>query len=343
MTALTAFITALSGPRLLPAERDVLRAARPCGVILFARNITDPAQLRRLTADIREAVPSEHLMILVDQEGGRVQRLAPPHWRMLPSGAHYAACYAHDAERAVVATELASRLMAHDLREAGFNTDCAPVLDLPVPGSHAIIGDRAFGRTAGQVVALAGAVARGLTAGGILPVIKHIPGHGRANADSHLDLPVVDTPRAELTVTDFAPFAALAHVPAAMTAHVVFSSIDPRQPASVSPRVTAEVIRGAIGFDGLLMSDDLGMKALSGTVAEKARAVLAAGSDVALLCSGDLAETEEAANVVPVLQGRALARLEAASAVFRQQPRPFDVREAEHALSEICKARPESV
>lgn len=343
MTALTAFITALSGPELLPAERDVLRTAQPCGIILFARNITDPAQLRRLTDDIREAVPSEHLMILVDQEGGRVQRLAPPHWRVLPAGAQYAACYAHDAERAIRMTELAARLMARDLRDAGFNTDCAPVLDLPVAGSHAVIGDRAFGRTAGQVVALAGAVARGLAAGGILPVIKHIPGHGRANADSHLDLPVVDTPRAELTVTDFAPFAALAHVPAAMTAHVVFSRIDPARPASVSPSVTADVIRGAIGFDGLLMSDDLGMRALTGTVAEKALAVLAAGSDVALLCSGDLAETEEVAAVVPAMQGAALARLARASAVFRQQPQPFDVGEAERALAEICKARPESV
>jgi beta-N-acetylhexosaminidase len=233
--------------------------------------------------------------------------------------------------------------MAHDLREAGFNTDCAPVLDLPVAGSHAVIGDRAFGNTPGQVVALAGSVARGFTAGGVLSVIKHIPGHGRATKDSHLDLPVVDTPRAELTVTDFAPFAALAHVPAAMTAHVVFSSIDEKLPASISPVMTAEVIRGAIGFNGLLMSDDLGMHALSGTAAEKARAVFDAGSDVALLCSGDLSETKAVAAVAPALEGVALARLQRASAVFRQQPQPFDVREAEQALAEICRARAESV
>ncbi|MDX2204218.1 MAG: beta-N-acetylhexosaminidase [Hyphomicrobiaceae bacterium] len=343
MSALSAFITALSGPELLADERALLRAARPCGVILFARNIVAPAQVRRLTSGIRDAVGSEHLMLLVDQEGGRVQRLGPPHWRALPPGAQYAAAYAHDPARAVHAAELVARLMAHDLREAGFNTDCAPVLDLPVSGSHAVIGDRAFGETPGQVVALAGAVVRGFAAGGILPVIKHIPGHGRATSDSHHDLPVVDTPRAALTVTDFAPFAALAHVPAAMTAHVVFSSIDPALPASVSPAVTADVIRGAIGYQGLLMSDDLGMKALSGTIAQKAAAVFRAGSDVALLCSGELGETEAVAAVAPPLEGEPLRRLERASAVFRQQPRPFDVREAEAALAEICKARPESV
>lgn len=343
MTPLSAFITALAGPELRPDERDVLRATRPCGVILFARNIVDPAQLGRLTSAIRDAVASEHLMLLVDQEGGRVQRLTAPHWRKYPAGAQYAALYAEEPDLAVRAAELTTRLIARDLRYAGFNTDCAPVLDLPVAGSHAIIGDRAFGTTPAQVVALAGAVARGFMAGAVLPVIKHIPGHGRATKDSHLDLPVVATPRAELTVTDFAPFAALADVPAAMTAHVVFTDLDAAHPASTSPSVTADIIRGVIGFDGLLMSDDLGMKALSGTVAENAKAVLAAGSDVALLCSGSLDETKAVAAVTPPLTGKPLARLERASAVFRQQPQPFDVRDAEQALAEICKARPESV
>lgn len=343
MSQLSAFITALSGPNLTAEEAAALRAIRPCGVILFGRNVVDPAQVRRLTDAVRAAVASDHLMLLIDQEGGRVQRLKPPHWRALPPGAQYAALYAHDPVRAVEAAELVARLMADDLRQVGLNTDCTPVLDLPVPGSHAIIGDRAFGEAPGQVVALGGAVARGMMAGGVLPVIKHIPGHGRATKDSHLDLPVVDTPRADLTVTDFATFAGLAHVPAAMTAHVVFTALDPAAPASTSAIVTSQIIRGAIGFDGLLMSDDLGMQALQGSVAERAKAVFAAGSDVALLCSGDLSETEAVAAVAPPLTGRALSRLERASAVFLQQPQAFDKADAELALAEICKARPESV
>lgn len=343
MTQHAAFITALSGPELTADEAAALRAIRPCGVILFGRNVVEPDQVRRLTDAVRNAVASDHLMLLIDQEGGRVQRLKPPYWRALPPGSQYAALYTQDAARAVEAAELVARLMAADLREVGINTDCTPVLDLPVSGSHAIIGDRAFGETPGQVVALAGAVARGMIAGAVLPVIKHIPGHGRATKDSHLDLPVVDTSRAELTVTDFAPFAALAHVPAAMTAHVVFSALDPATPASTSAFVTSEIIRGAIGYDGLLMSDDLGMQALQGTVTERAKAVFAAGSDLALLCSGDLAETEAVAAVAPALTGKALERLERASAVFRQQPVHFDKAEAEQALAEICKARPESV
>ncbi len=343
MSTHSAFITALGGLELSSEEAAVLRAVRPCGVILFARNISDPEQVRRLTGAVREAIASDDLMILVDQEGGRVQRMKPPHWSLLPPGSHYAQCYVQDAAHALVATRLVARLMAEELRDVGINTDCAPVLDLPVPGSHAIIGDRAFGDTPAQVVALGGAQAQGLIAGGVLPVIKHVPGHGRATKDSHLDLPVVDTPRAELTVTDFATFAALARLPAAMTAHVVFSTIDPERPASTSGTVTRDVIRGAIGFDGLLMSDDLGMKALEGTVAEKAKAVFDAGSDVALLCSGDLAETKAVAEVAPALAGVPLARLRRASAVFRQQPQDFDRAAARQALAEICKARPESV
>ena len=343
MPQLSSFITALAGPELSDSEAAVLREVRPCGVILFGRNVVDREQVRRLTDAVRNAIGSDDLMLLIDQEGGRVQRLKPPHWRALPPGAQYAALYARDPARAVEATELVAQLMAEELREVGLNTDCTPVLDLPVPGCHAVIGDRAFGETPGQVVALGGAVARGMIAGGVLPVIKHVPGHGRATKDSHLDLPVVDTPRAELTVTDFATFASLAHVPAAMTAHVVFSALDPDQPASTSAFVTREIIRGAIGFDGLLMSDDLGMQALQGSIAERARAVLAAGSDVALLCSGDLEETCGVAAVAPPLQGQALSRLQRAAAVFRQQPAAFDRGSAELALAEICKARPESV
>lgn len=343
MSKLSAFITAVAGAELSPREAVVLRSAQPCGVILFGRNVYHPAQVRKLTDAIRQAVGSDDLLILIDQEGGRVQRLGPPHWRWLPPARHYAEVYARNSRNAVTAAQLVARLMAQELRDVGINTDCTPVLDLPVRGSHAIIGDRAFGETPAPVVALGGAFARGLIAGGVLPVIKHIPGHGRATLDSHFGLPVVNTPRAELTVTDFAPFANLANLPAAMTAHVVFSAIDPAAPASVSPIVTNEIIRGAIGFDGLLMSDDLGMHALSGTIDARARAVLAAGSDLALVCSGTLADTEAVAAVVPKLAGRSVARFEKASAVIRQQPESFEKPAAERALAAICRLRPESV
>jgi beta-N-acetylhexosaminidase len=302
----------------------------------------DPEQLRRLTGAARAAIGADEVLILIDQEGGRVQRLKPPHWRRLPPAAAYGAQYARGPVRAVRATRLVARLMAAELRAVGINTDCAPVLDVPVPGSHAVIGDRAYGTSPDQVAALGRAMAEGLMTGGVLPVIKHIPGHGRATKDSHHDLPVVTAARKDLDDTDFAPFRALAGLPAAMTAHVVFASIDADRPASTSQRVTAEIIRGAIGFDGLLMSDDLGMKALHGDVSERALAVLNAGSDVALLCSGDLAETERVAAVAPPLQGASLARFERACAVFGQQ-QAFDQAEAEAALSEVCAGRPESV
>ena len=207
---------------------------------------------------------------------------------------------------------------------------------------HEIIGDRAYGTDPAQVVALARAVAEGHLAGGVLPVVKHVPGHGRAAADSHLELPVVTATREDLEATDFEPFRRLANLPAAMTAHVVFSAFDADQPASTSPGIVKNVIRGAIGFDGLLISDDLGMKALTGSIAERALAVLTAGSDLALLCSGNLAETESVASVAPALVGASRQRFERACAVFGQQ-RPFDVAEAEPALRCGCAPRPESV
>jgi beta-N-acetylhexosaminidase len=328
---LASFITALAGPELTPSEASVLREARPCGIILFARNVQNPDQVRRLTDGAREAV-GDDILVLIDQEGGRVRRLLPPHWRELPPAAAYGRLYAGDREKACNAARLAARLTAAELRALGINTNCAPVLDVPVAGSHEIVGDRAYGCDPGIVGTLGAAVAEGYMAGGVLPVIKHLPGHGRATADSHLDLPVVTADRAELDATDFAAFRLLAHLPAAMTAHVVFAAIDPDRPASISPRVTAEIIRGAIGFRGLLMSDDLNMKALAGPVAERAKSVLAAGSDLALLCSGDLSQTEAVAAVAPPLEGEALRRFEHARAVFRQQE-PFDVAEAEAALA----------
>jgi beta-N-acetylhexosaminidase len=330
---LSAFITGLAGAELSAREAAVLRETRPCGVILFARNAVDPDQLRRLTEAAASAV-GEEIMVLIDQEGGRVQRLRPPHWRALPAAAAYAKSYGGDLQRAARAARAVARLTAADLRAVGINTNCAPLVDVPTPGSHGVIGDRAYGTSAEDVAALGAAVAEGLMAGGVLPVIKHIPGHGRATADSHFHLPTVSATRAELEATDFMPFRKLAGLPAAMTAHVVFTAWDADAPASISRRVIEDVIRGGIGFDGLLMSDDLGMKALAGSIAERAAAVIAAGSDVVLACNGGLEETEAVAAVVPLLSGRARARFERTRAVFGQQ-QPFEVAEAEACLAEV--------
>jgi len=334
---LSAFITALAGLELSPREAAALRAARPCGVILFARNVADPAQVRRLSEASREAVGSD-ILVLVDQEGGRVRRLRPPHWRQLPAAAAYGRLWADDSEEACRIARLAAQLTAADLVSCGIDTNCTPVLDLPAPGSHDIIGDRAYGAAVAQVVALGRAVAEGHMAGGVLPVMKHIPGHGRATKDSHHELPSVAAPLAELERTDFAAFRACADLPAAMTAHVVFEAIDPDRPASTSARAIADIVRGAIGFDGLLMSDDLGMRALEGGIAERARGVLAAGCDLALVCSGDLADTEAVAAVAPQLGGAALARFERARAVTGRGQN-FDVAEAESCLAQALRAQ----
>jgi beta-N-acetylhexosaminidase len=312
---LKAFICGLAGHDLLAGEAHFLAAEKPCGIILFARNCASYAQIRRLVADARSAVGSDQVLVLIDQEGGRVQRLRPPLGRALPPAAAYGEVYAADPARALALTRDVAQLLAEDLREFGIDTDCAPVLDLPVPGAHGIIGDRAFADTPEPVIALAGAFAEGLMRGGVLPVIKHIPGHGRATKDSHLDLPIVTTPADELSRTDFATFKALAHLPAAMTAHVIFTAFDPDRPASVSKAVHDRVIRGEIGYDGLMMSDDLNMQALSGSLGARAGAVLEAGSDVALHCNGNLAEMSEIAASAPWLDGKALVRFEQARSV----------------------------
>ncbi len=330
----TALIVGVAGTALTTRERDFLKDVRPAGLILFARNLEAHAQIRALTGAVREAVGEDGLLLLIDQEGGRVQRLRPPLGRDLPPAAAYGQLYAQDPEEACAAAFAVARLLAEDLTALAINTDCAPVLDLPVAGSHAIIGDRAYGATPEQVAQLGRAVAEGFMAGGVLPVIKHIPGHGRATKDSHLALPIVTEDRAQLSATDFAPFKALRAMPAAMTAHVVFRAIDPEQPASTSAVVTSEIIRGEIGFDGLLMSDDLSMRALSGSMRERAERVIAAGSDIVLHCNGDLAEMQAAAAGTPQLQGRALQRFESALAVLNAR-KPFDAAEAESHLARM--------
>jgi beta-N-acetylhexosaminidase len=318
-----AFITGVAGPALTDAERRFLAGAQPWGLIVFARNIAAPDQLRRLIGDFRAAVGRD-APVMVDQEGGRVQRLRPPHWPSYPPGAAYGAVYDEDREAGLAAARLGARLIANDLAEVGIDVDCLPVADVPVPGADAVIGDRAYGTAPGKVAAIAGAIAEGLAAGGVLPVLKHIPGHGRATADSHKLLPVVSTARAALDVTDFAAFRALSTLPIGMTAHVVFSALDPVAPATTSAAIVQGVIRDSIGFQGLLMSDDISMGALSGSLSDRTRAAIAAGCDLVLHCNGDLAEMQDVAAAAPVLAGAAAGRAAAALSTKRA-PAPIDL------------------
>jgi beta-N-acetylhexosaminidase len=331
--AARAFITGFSGLTISASERAFLREAEPWGLIVFKRNISTPEQVVGLVRSFRDLVGRE-APVLVDQEGGRVQRLGPPHWPAYPPGARYGELYDRDPASGLAAARLGARLIATDLRALGIDTDCLPLADVPVPGSDNVIGDRAYGHEAGKVAAIAGAVAEGLLAGGVLPVLKHLPGHGRATADSHLKLPVVDTDRATLERTDFAAFRPLAGLPLGMTAHVVFSAIDPVQPATTSVTIVDQVIRGFIGFRGLLMSDDVSMGALSGTLAERSRAALAAGCDVVLHCNGDLGEMMQVAGATPALSGEAERRADAAL-LRRSASEEFDVAEARQMFNAL--------
>jgi beta-N-acetylhexosaminidase len=271
--------------------------------------------------------------VLIDQEGGRVQRLGPPLWRRYPPGRFFSSIHSRDPQTGLEAARLGARLIARDLVALGITVNCAPVLDLPAPGAHDIIGDRAYGATVAEVSALGRAVAEGYLEGGVLPVIKHIPGHGRACADSHHALPVIDASREDLAATDFQPFRALADMPLAMTAHILIPAIDPDRPASTSPTIIRDIIRSEIGFDGLLMCDDIGMKALSGGMDALSRAVLEAGCDLVLHCSGNLDEMIAVASVTPELSGASARRFEAARA-RPIEPAPFDEERAIALLGE---------
>ena len=301
-------IYGLAGPFLSAAEAAFFGAAQPWGFILFARNIETPDQVRALTASLRETVGDPRAPILIDQEGGRVARLKPPHWKArLPAG-RFGALHAAHPETAREATYLNARLIAHDLAGLGINVDCLPVLDVPQPGAHDVIGDRAFAADPAIIIDLGRAQIEGLMDGGVLPVMKHIPGHGRAGADSHLALPRVTAEAEELSAVDFVTFRSLDSCPMAMTAHVVYDSIDPQRPATTSPKVVRDVIRGEIGFDGLLMSDDLSMKALEGPLEVRAKAALFAGCDVVLHCNGDMNEMKDVALEAKQLEGASLRR-----------------------------------
>src|SRR5258706_5301051 len=318
-----AFITGVSGPELNAAEREFIRVQRPWGFILCKRNTETPTQVITLVQELRKAIGDPEAPVLIDQEGGRVQRLGPPHWSVYPAGAVFGVLYDIDRVLGLAAARLSARLIAEDLTGLEITVDCLPLADVPVPGADAVIGNRAYGTRADKVAAIGRAVAEGLEQGGILPVLKHIPGHGRANADTHFRLPVVDTPKAELVRTDFAAFRPLADLPMAMTAHVVFSALDPAHPATTSATIVKQVIRGVIGFQGLLMSDDVSMNALAGSVAQRAPAIFNAGRDLVLHCNGKLEEMREVAAKTPECSGKALERARRPLA-SRSGPEAFD-------------------
>ncbi len=326
-----------SGPSLSDWERAFFRDADPLGFILFRRNVETPEQIRALTQALREAVGRADAPILIDQEGGRVQRLRPPHWPDLPPMGRHGALALADPEAAQRSVWLQARLIAETLLPLGLDVDCLPCVDLLHPQSHSVIGDRSFGSDAALVSALGQAACSGLRAGGVSPVVKHMPGHGRATVDSHLSLPRVETAREELARTDFVPFQALADEHWGMTAHIVYSDLDAERPATQSPRIIEEVIRQEIGFDGLLVSDDITMEALAGTQAERAAASLAAGCDLVLHCSGDRAEMQEVAGVVEAMTAPCQARFARASAAVRS-PEPFDRDEGLDELGRLLKA-----
>jgi beta-N-acetylhexosaminidase len=320
---MTAAIFGCAGPTLGAEERDFFRAVDPAGFILFKRNCVEPDQVRALVADLRAAIDRPEAPVLIDQEGGRVQRLRPPHWRAAPPARRFAELHATDPAAGLRAAWINARLIAAELTDLGIDVDCAPVLDNPVPGAHDVIGDRALGDDVATIAVLGRAVMDGLLAGGVLPVIKHLPGHGRAEVDSHKHCPVIGAGDAELRARDLPPFRALADAPFAMTAHVVYRAWDADRVATWSPKIIAEVIRGEIGFQGCLLSDDLSMQALDGGLGERARRALAAGCDLALHCNGDLGEMRDVAAAAGTISEAAAARLAAALA-RRTVPAPID-------------------
>ena len=334
-----AAILGCAGTALDAGERRFLADADPAGFILFARNCESPAQTRALIAALREAVGRSDAPVLIDHEGGRVARLGPPHWRVPPAPALFGTLAEVDAQAAERAAWLNARLVAADLFPLGITVNCAPVLDLRFPGASKVVGDRAFGADPSLVARLGRAVAAGLEAGGIVPAIKHLPGHGRSEADSHAVLPRVGVPLEALRASDFAPFRALRDVPVGLTSHVCYAALDPERPGTLSAAVIGGAVRREIGFDGLLVSDDLSMGALTGPVGARAVAALAAGCDLALHCNGRRAEMEDVAAAVPLLGGRARERFERMVS-HRRAPDAFDagaaLRELEALLERVA-------
>lgn len=336
----SAAIYGCSGHRLTEDEKAFFAEVRPWGFIVFRRNVDSPDQMRALTDEMRHCVDDPDAPVLIDQEGGRVQRMGPPHWPKYPP----AEAYLKATNDPLAARELAwlgARLMANDLKAVGVNVDCAPVLDVPVPGAHDIIGDRAYARDPATVAMLGRAAAEGLLAGGVLPVIKHMPGHGRAFADTHKELPTVHADLATLDGWDFAPFRALSDMPIGMTAHIVFTAIDRKHPATQSKKAI-RMIRERLGFGGLLLSDDLVMNALSGTLTDRAEKSLKAGCDLVVHWNGDMAEMRQVAEGVGKLKGKAGKRAEAALARIVREPEPLDVFAARDRFDALMAGRLEA-
>lgn len=336
MTNISAAIFGVAGTSLTPEEISFFSRVEPFGYILFARNCESPEQIKALVRELKKISWRDNLPILIDQEGGRVARLKPPHFPIFPPAGKFAELAKKDLEAARNATYLNARLIAYELNNLGITVNCGPLADLPVEGAHDIIGDRAFGKSPQQVIELADSFAKGLADGGVVSVLKHIPGHGRAFADSHLELPLVDTPLEILRQTDFVPFKALAHLPMAMTAHVLYTAIDDKKMATVSPKAIS-LIRDELGFDGLLMSDDLSMKAMQGDFTQRARDVLAAGCDVVLHCNGDMAEMLEVEKGLRELSGKSLERAKKAM-TGAGKAKEFEVAEARQTVNNLLSA-----
>lgn len=320
--SVSAITYGLAGEALTPDERAFFRDADPWGFTLFARNVSTPAQLRKLTDSLRDLLGRD-VPVFIDQEGGRVQRMRPPSWRAAPPAARFGALYDREPELALEAVHINHQLLGAELIAVGVDVDYAPCADLSVPGAHDVIGDRAFHTQPAPIAAMASAALAGLLDQGVLGVIKHLPGHGRAGADSHLELPVVDTSRETLEATDFAAFSAIEGALMAMTAHVVYADIDPDNPATQSSEIIESVLRGTIGFDGVVMSDDLSMQALKGDLGERGARASAAGCDLLMHCNGTLSEMVELAHVAPAMAGRSAERADMALAA-RKAPSDFD-------------------
>ncbi|MDR6758595.1 beta-N-acetylhexosaminidase [Mycoplana sp. BE70] len=319
MSESKSFISGCKGLTLTDDEKAFFRDERPWGFILFGRNIGEPSQVADLTAALRDTIGGDaRIPVLIDQEGGRVQRVKPPYVPQYPNAAALGAIYRQDEEKGLRAAWLMSRLFAFDLSRLGVNVDCLPVLDVAVPGVHDVIGNRAYGQEPEIVSVMGKAASEGLKAGGLLPVMKHMPGHGRTMVDSHHDLPVVNAPIKELEAVDFVPFRRMKDELMAMSAHIVFTEIDRDNPATTSPKVVRDIIRGHIGFDGLLMSDDVSMNALRGDIAARARGIVAAGLDLVLHCHGIMEEMIAVAENVPPLVGKGRQRADAVTAAFPQ-------------------------
>ena len=316
MTSATplAAVFGCAGPVLQPDEAAFFRACDPLGFILFARNCDNPEQIRRLTGNLRAAVGRAEAPVLMDHEGGRVQRLPPPQWRNIPPAAEFGRLAHVDEASAMEAVALNARLMALELTDLGVDVNCVPCLDVHDRAGHYVIGNRAFSSDPELVARLGRAQAAGLMRGGVLPVIKHMPGHGRVRVDSHLELPVVPASWEALSNIDFRPFAALADLPMGMTAHVLYPALDPDHPATMSKIIIDRVIRDQISFDGMLFSDDLSMQALAGSLGKRAASALAAGCDVALHCNGKPAEMQAVADACRPLSGPAQNRWQRALA-----------------------------